>query len=1189
MSDKASDFAQVALKNGLIDRAQLDQCLAMVEEAREEGRNVALEDVLLDEGYLTEHQIQAVHQRLVREIGGYKVLAKLGSGGMGSVYKAEQVSLGKIVALKILPPKYARDQAFLARFDREARSLAKVNHRNIVRAIDFGKDKGFYYLSMEFVEGQSLYDLVKRDGPFPEERALDVAAQIADGLSHAAGQGLVHRDVKPENILLTGEGDVKILDFGLAKPDEENASFKTTAGITFGTPHFMSPEQVRAEELDTRSDLYSIGATLFYLLTGKTPFSGKNDVEVMTAHLDKPVPDPRKVRPEVSKNVARVVRRLMAKSPADRYQDGAELFEDLERLRAGRPLRFAGEATSSGRAEVGRGRLPRLLLASGAGACVVLACALALRLAFRERPAPGPEVAAEPEDDRPEPPPVQPPRDPVAELRAAIDGLRRRPEGSATELAASLAEAEALVERAFPTPLAGEAGQLRDLLATSYARRALEELSTVQAEAGRLASLDRFSEAADAVRSFARTWEGSEAARRTTQLLFDLAGEEDRRFAELLGEADRIAASGDLEAAARALSPAAGFARPVHRDEAASRAAGYRARAAAPGEEPPRQEPERPAGAPRGDAAGWLARSIELGRARRYDELAETGASIDGPEVHLRLAEVASARRFLGLAAARLARRPAGSSLELDGGRSVEFVRLEGDVVRCLEGGVDSTARVADLSANALAELVLDPASPESALAAGHFFALEGYPSAARRWLAEGGLPAAAIDRVLAAWKTEEAGRVLVGTKDAEARELLAGARTYLEEGRAAEAEKAIRRLLDRFAGSSVVEEASEEIASLLRSARIAQVDLAECFSGSSSRRDKEGVHSVVYRFSDPADPGDWSFSTGPPSVKSGVLSIPDGVLTLWKGVWTDFSFDCEWSLVQAGTIRFRFRQKSGKEYYELLVSARPDDARFELRRRTPAAPNAEPIGSLALDEFFPEKGTLLWTRTRRLEIVAQGSRLRVLVGGKTAFDVEDESIAMGGFGIEAAGDKAIKSIAITGRLDPAWELETREALLDRADLARAAGLDGLGDGLVGTGFEGKDFGKPLARRIDSLFAFRFPGQTPAAEGLPGENWSIRWRGWVLAPADGTYRFVTRNDDGVRLRIGEALAIDDWRSHGAEDREGRIDLKRGIYPVELEFFDDTSDAVLLFFWQYGSDPRRLIDGRHLFHSRKDAR
>src|SRR5690606_23126244 len=201
----------------------------------------------------------------------YEILARIGSGAMGTVFKARQKHMNRVVALKVLKPSLARDARYAERLQREARIVAKLNHANIVTGYDLGHEGGYHYFVMEFVEGKSLRQLLGEWGIFPEEQVLDVAIQVAQALDHAFGCGVIHRDVKPANILIDDDGRVKLTDMGLAKVESDLAL--TREGATVGTPQYISPEHARnPQAADIRSDLYSLGATLFHMATGQTPF-----------------------------------------------------------------------------------------------------------------------------------------------------------------------------------------------------------------------------------------------------------------------------------------------------------------------------------------------------------------------------------------------------------------------------------------------------------------------------------------------------------------------------------------------------------------------------------------------------------------------------------------------------------------------------------------------------------------------------------------------------------------------------------------------------------------------------------------------------------------------------------------------------------------------------------------------------
>ena len=268
-----------------------------------------------------------------RRFGGYEILEELGSGGMGKVYRARNVTLERIVALKMLAPVFSSDQAFVQRFLKEARSAARLNHPNIVQIYDFGNVDGVYYLAMEYVNGESLRGYVKR-GALNERDAVAVVREALRALGVAHAEGIVHRDIKPDNIMLTNKGELKLVDLGIAKRLDEDQDL-TQTGQAVGTPQYISPEQVKGMRVDARADIYSLGATFYHLLTGRPPYKGTSAAVVMSMHLTEPLPDPRTFEPSLSEGVCRILRKMLAKERDERYADVAALDLDLYRLQKG--------------------------------------------------------------------------------------------------------------------------------------------------------------------------------------------------------------------------------------------------------------------------------------------------------------------------------------------------------------------------------------------------------------------------------------------------------------------------------------------------------------------------------------------------------------------------------------------------------------------------------------------------------------------------------------------------------------------------------------------------------------------------------------------------------------------------------------------------------------------------------------
>jgi len=331
------------MAHGWITPAQLDDALKTAQKLADLGLREKIGAILVKKGYLTAAQVKEVllaqGKRARNRIKGYEILSKLGQGGMGAVFKARQVSLDREVALKVLFPNLAKDRSYVARFLREARAVAKLNHKHIIQGIDVGESGGHYYFAMEFVDGPTLQEIIRSKGPVPEERALKIAGEVAQALSHAHKHKLIHRDVKPDNIMINSKGDAKLCDLGLAKfqASGTSAASREGEGLVFGTPHYISPEQAKGEStVDIRSDIYSLGATLFHVLTGQTPFPGGRSAAVMAKHVTEPVRDPRDLNPGISEGAARLVLKMMAKRPEDRHPDPRSLLEDIRRVAKGK-------------------------------------------------------------------------------------------------------------------------------------------------------------------------------------------------------------------------------------------------------------------------------------------------------------------------------------------------------------------------------------------------------------------------------------------------------------------------------------------------------------------------------------------------------------------------------------------------------------------------------------------------------------------------------------------------------------------------------------------------------------------------------------------------------------------------------------------------------------------------------------
>jgi beta-lactam-binding protein with PASTA domain/tRNA A-37 threonylcarbamoyl transferase component Bud32 len=269
--------------------------------------------------------------------GRYRVENELGRGGMAKVYRGQDTVLGRTVAIKILAPQYAEDQGFVQRFRREAQAAARISNQTIVSVFDTGSDDGVHFIVMEYVEGRTLADYLTGGGRIMPDRAIDIAIDVARALEAAHAQGVIHRDIKPGNIMLDGQGDVKVTDFGIARVTATAETVAQTAAV-LGTASYLSPEQAQGQPVDIRSDIYSLGCVLFEMVTGRPPFPGDSPVTVASKHvLEQPTP-PSQINQDVSPDLDAVILRALAKNPANRYQSATEMREDLERVKRGQPV-----------------------------------------------------------------------------------------------------------------------------------------------------------------------------------------------------------------------------------------------------------------------------------------------------------------------------------------------------------------------------------------------------------------------------------------------------------------------------------------------------------------------------------------------------------------------------------------------------------------------------------------------------------------------------------------------------------------------------------------------------------------------------------------------------------------------------------------------------------------------------------
>jgi serine/threonine-protein kinase len=334
------NLGTVAVSLGFCTPDQVDTCVRVQQEQR--GLGIVpkkIGELLIEKGFLKNDQLEeSLRQQVTRtvpaQITGYRFVSKIGQGSMGAIYKAVQLSMDRPVAVKILSSRYARNARFVERFFREARAVAKLNHPNIIQGIDVGEVEGVHYFVMEYVDGRTVGDLVRRGGAIDEKRALYIILQVTKALAHAWKNGLLHRDLKPDNIMIARDGVAKLCDLGLAKNLGVGIDpLVTNPGASVGTPHYIAPEQVRGDQsIDLRADIYGLGASFYHMVVGDVPFPADSVPVVLTKHLTEMPAPPRSRNSLVSPPVDAAIMRMMSKERDKRPQDAEELIRLLDAI-----------------------------------------------------------------------------------------------------------------------------------------------------------------------------------------------------------------------------------------------------------------------------------------------------------------------------------------------------------------------------------------------------------------------------------------------------------------------------------------------------------------------------------------------------------------------------------------------------------------------------------------------------------------------------------------------------------------------------------------------------------------------------------------------------------------------------------------------------------------------------------------
>ncbi|MEK7269686.1 MAG: protein kinase [Planctomycetota bacterium] len=1186
---------QLAIRKGLVSKERLEECKNVQRALARAGTPRPLWDILVERRALTREQADALRteSRLPGPdtlIAGFDVIARIGQGAMGVVYKARQRALDKIVALKILAPHLARDVKYIERFLREARAAGQLNHANVVRGIDVGESNGFHYFAMEFVEGETLYDRIKREGRLPERTAIAIAHQIARGLDHASRRGIVHRDVKPGNVLLTAEGVAKLADLGLAR----QLGFETDADDgALGTPNYIAPEQARGEpDVDSRADVYSLGATLYHLLTGKPPFTGPTAAVIMTKHLTDPVRWPEDAT-GVSAGARAIVEWAMGKDRARRYQRPADLAADLTAVLENRapngpildPEKLAellpGETSMEAipeefepQAEAAPEKARPLSWIALAAGAALLALVILLLPRGDKPPAdaekPKPETPTLPPISKIQDPPPEEKKPPVEIKKPPIEAKKPEPapknpgelaweETQAFDFAHPLEPGAALqryrnfLKAHAASPLAETARRRITALERPLQSEAAKSFEGPKTEALRSLRGGRLSEALGAISAVPKNPKNPllEEARRTarSEILSQAGLERVQAVAEArrhLSAKDRTGAAASL-AIAEGLTPAeaptddledirAGILAIARDIEAAARRKAL-------------LESWRKASAASEEARGRLASLDFEGAAVRL----ETAAREAGETFADRLRREAQGARAAAEAWRRIrAAAPtlAGTEARVNGAK-VRIAAVEGDSL--LPAGM-ARKPLTSLDADTLLRLA-GGTDPRPSLVAGVGILLDtlGRSAEAEKLFADAG------DEGRACLALREArSKPPPEISAAVAEEALEPVREAIRQQDADEARKRLAEARRQDVQKNLGPDGEAKFAALE-----SEIDDLEAADGPGPRTLPNGRTEYRFRFRDASEldalrkPDAWGI------LKGTLVLLPgrDGwgqPIRSKEAFEGDVSAELDWIPTADASLAI----SCGGAH--AILAGNPLKARLFEGIFVDGPSANSPEASVPTP-----RGGILHVRLARA-----GGRVRLTSGDDSILDIPARP---GGgkapLALRLRKSSAVRALAFSGKAIP-----------DDDQPAAPAGLE---RGLRAAYFKAPNLqpGTRVLVRTDPKIDFDWGLKAPGA-GVPVDAFSARWTGRIWIPATGEYQFATESDDGARFVLDQSVLIEDWKDHSRQRKIGpKSGLIQGFHNIRVEYYDRTGGAVMRLLWKPpGKGDFEVVPAERLFHA-----
>ncbi len=1059
-SDGDLRFLRAAVERGALDLAAAAEVRDALEQVEALGATSSAREIAVNRGVLTREQADRIAAgggatakgrasqaprrtreeadpptpiRRRRQLGNFKIIEKLGRGGMGVVYKARQLSMDRLVAVKVLPRRLARDRSFIERFLREARSAARLNHPNIVQGIDVGEADGLYYFAMELVEGESLKARLLREGRISQAEALQIARQVALALEHANSHNIIHRDIKPDNILLTRTGTAKLADLGLAKRQTDVAVTQHAGPI--GTPLYMSPEQARGKGgVDTRSDLYSLGVTLYHAVVGSPPFTGASAAAIITQHLFEKPPSPKAAVPELTDGFCAVLLKMLAKRPADRYQSPTELLEDIQRLLNGRPpirasrpaSRTAPRGTSTALHRARRRRRASPIIPIFATTAIVFlgitvwlvysALAGASEEPVVARPTPQPREAYTARQRPPQAARGPRPRPPT-QAPEALQAARRWAQEHPDEPAAAAARFHALAKRYPKTAAAQAALDEARRLEMRQREEADRPFRDVCGQARQLAAQHHFAEAVELLDTFGadhREFMDRVAEARGGILSQALATDRSMR-----SQASALAKAGDFPGAIALYEQIVGFGIPK-----LTARAKHEIRVLSDKQAAARREAKRAA------EEAFLAlrlRWAPMLEARQLDAVrAELKTALSDPALApVRDALEAEARDLAVAASVWAAAERGARGLERNesfsvGGIHGRFVEYADGAVTVLASGVPCRKPLRELTTKEVLTLALRelPAGEaQTHIAAGLFLLAEGRLRDAGRAFAKAEAAGGDASRYRALIGRRQADAV-----EAEAEALFARIGELRAAGQWEQAGKALRTYQEKYAKTRSRARRRASLDELALEIRLATLDVTDLFHGACRRTGNGRRVEVVYDLSDPAQLADWELRGADWSLREGCLALT-GARALWRA-----------PIDGDGQISLDLADATGPPGLWGITLAEAPDARPHYGLALPERPGLQAALRYQQREMERAPAAFRVGQPRRVAFGLRGRRLRATLDGEDLVRWTDDApkappllyLALG-----AAPDRTIhaRSLRVAATVGEQWVADELERL----------------------------------------------------------------------------------------------------------------------------------------------------------------